>query len=77
VLLPSVAGANGALQAAGLAPLPERLTLHSLRHTACSLRLAIGDEPPYVMAQLGQDGSPARSKVASEVGTTPRWRGFP
>jgi integrase len=34
-------------------PLPEGLTPHSLRRTCASLPFAIGETPPYVMAQLG------------------------
>jgi len=67
VLLPAVTAANTALEAEGLSPLPEGLTLHSLRHTACSLRLAIGDEPPYVMAQLGHVDSAMTMGVYAHV----------
>jgi integrase len=34
-------------------PLPNRLTPHSLRRTFASLLFAIGETPPYVMAQMG------------------------
>lgn len=34
-------------------PLPKRLTPHSLRRTFASLLFAIGETPPYVMAQMG------------------------
>jgi len=36
-----------------LAPLPERLTQHSLRHTYISLRVAIGDDPAAVSRDAG------------------------
>ncbi len=34
-------------------PLPERLTLHGLRHTFASLLVALGEDPRYVMGRLG------------------------
>ena len=34
-------------------PPPEGLTPHSLRRTFASLLFAIGETPPYVMAQMG------------------------
>jgi integrase len=34
-------------------PLPKHLTPHSLRRTFASLLFAIGETPPYVMAQMG------------------------
>jgi integrase len=34
-------------------PLPEGLTPHSLRRTFASLLFALGETPPYVMAQMG------------------------
>ena len=34
-------------------PLPEGLTPHSLRRTFASLLFAVGESPPYVMAQMG------------------------
>ena len=38
----AVARADEKLEAAGFAPLPERLSPHSLRHTYISLRVALG-----------------------------------
>jgi integrase len=35
-------------------PLPERLTPHGLRHTFASLLVALGEDPRYVMGQLGR-----------------------
>ena len=37
-------------QRAGWVPLPEGLTPHSMRRTFISLRLALGEDVPYVMA---------------------------
>lgn len=34
-------------------PLQPRLTPHSLRRTFASLLFAVGEHPPYVMAQMG------------------------
>jgi integrase len=38
--------------------LPQRLTPHSLRRTFASLLFAIGEPPPYVMAQMGHHSEP-------------------
>jgi integrase len=45
--------ANQNLEADGHALIPDGITAHSLRRTYASVRLAIGDEVPYVMQQLG------------------------
>jgi integrase len=37
----------------GFEPLPAGLMPHSLRRTFASLLFAIGETPPYVMAQMG------------------------
>ena len=50
--LPVVERANVALVKAGVEPMPS-LTPHSLRRTFASLLFAIGEAPPYVMAQMG------------------------
>jgi integrase len=51
------AGALGAaakhLDAAGLPPLPAKLTPHSLRRTFCSLLYALGEDPGVVMDEMG------------------------
>src|SRR5204862_461511 len=39
--------------ARGEAPLPPGITAHKLRHTFASLLAACGEDPAYVMAQLG------------------------
>jgi integrase len=49
----AVEAANKQLLADGADPLPEHLTPHSLRRTFASLLFAIGESPPYVMAQMG------------------------
>jgi integrase len=53
VLDQAVKYANAQLAAAGFEPLPDGLTPHSLRRTFASLLFAIGETPPYVMAQMG------------------------
>jgi integrase len=53
VLDKAVMYANAKLAADGFEPLPEGLTPHSLRRTFASLLFAIGEAPPYVMAQMG------------------------
>jgi integrase len=41
------------LEAAGLPPLPARMTPHSLRRTFCSLLYALGEDPGVVMDEMG------------------------
>ena len=53
VLAPAVARADGTLEAAGLPPLPEGLTPHSLRRTFCSVLYALGEDPGTVMDEMG------------------------
>jgi integrase len=36
-----------------LAPLPDRLTPHGLRHTCTSILIALGEDPGFVMDQIG------------------------
>jgi integrase len=49
----AVERANQRLAEADRDPLPERLTPHSLRRTYASLLVASGEDPAYVMEQLG------------------------
>ena len=53
VLRASVKRANENLEAAGLRPLPERLTPHSLRRTFASLLCALGEDVRVVMDEMG------------------------
>jgi integrase len=53
VLTKAVELANAKLAVDEVEPLPEGLTPHSLRRTFASLLFAIGEAPPYVMAQMG------------------------
>jgi integrase len=52
-LAPAIKVAGEMLAAAGSAPLPSGLTHHSLRRTFASILYALGENPPYVMSQLG------------------------
>ncbi|HEY5344250.1 MAG TPA: site-specific integrase [Solirubrobacteraceae bacterium] len=53
ILDKAVTNANAKLAEDGFERLPEGLTPHSLRRTFASLLFAIGETPPYVMAQMG------------------------
>jgi integrase len=53
VLAKAVERANMHLVKADAEPLPEGLTPHSLRRTFASLLYALGEAPPFVMAQMG------------------------
>ncbi len=53
MLAKATALADKRLAEDGTEPLPNRLTPHSLRRTFASLLFAIGETPPYVMAQMG------------------------
>jgi len=47
--------ANVELERAGIEPISDRVTPHSLRRTYASLRAAVGDHPVYVAEQLGHE----------------------
>lgn len=53
VVPPIVAGADKLLIARDARPLPLGLSPHKLRHTFASILVALGNDPAYVMAQLG------------------------
>ena len=53
VLAKAVEHANKELATQKQEPLPGGLTPHSLRRTFASLLFAVGESPPYVMAQMG------------------------
>lgn len=53
ILAKAVEHANLTLAERQVEPLPARLTPHSLRRTFASVLFAIGETPPYVMAQMG------------------------
>lgn len=53
LLAVAVKAANVKLAKAKAEPIPVKLTPHSLRRTFASLLFALGEAPPYVMAQMG------------------------
>ena len=53
VIRPVVARADELLAARGKDPLPAGVTAHKLRHTFTSILFVRGEDPAYVMAQLG------------------------
>ena len=53
VLAPVLRLADQLLQDRGHPPLPAGVTPHKLRHTFASILIACGDDPAYLMAQLG------------------------
>lgn len=55
LLAKAVEEANKVLVKAGEEPISERLTPHGLRHTYASLLVALGEDPSYVMDQLGHE----------------------
>lgn len=59
--------ANERRDTAGLAPLPEGLTPHKLRHTCCSLLFVCGYELPRVMAMLGHADSAVTLRIYAHV----------
>jgi integrase len=60
VLAAAVNRANERLTKRGAAPLPDRLTPHSLRRTFSSLLDAIGETPPTVMAEMAHSARLSR-----------------
>jgi len=53
VIRPVVAHADELLSQRGHEPLPDGVSAHKLRHTFASILFLRGEDPPYVMAQLG------------------------
>jgi integrase len=53
ILAKAIEHANKQLASIESEPLPQDLTPHSLRRTFASLLFALGETPPYVMAQMG------------------------
>jgi integrase len=50
ILAPARDMADAELDRRGLAPMPERLGAHALRHTYASLLVALGESPTYCMS---------------------------
>ena len=53
VIAPAIRRASATLEADDLAPLPDGLTPHGLRHTYASILVALGEDPRHVMEQIG------------------------
>jgi integrase len=67
VVRPSVEAANASLTGKGLAPMSDKVTPHSLRHTFASVLVNLGEDPVYVMAQLGHTDPAFTLKIYSHV----------
>ena len=67
VLALSVERANQRLEERGLSPLPDGLTPHSMRRTFSSLLLAIGEDVPYVMGQVGHADPKVTLSIYAQV----------
>jgi integrase len=59
--------ANRALEAEGLAAIPDGLTPHSLRRTFASLLYLRGENPVYVMDQLGHSDPKLALRIYAKV----------
>lgn len=66
VIAASVKRANESLIGAGLPPLPDRLTPHSLRRTFCAIQYALGEQPDTVMDEMGHTDSALALRVYKE-----------
>jgi integrase len=67
ILARSIERANEKRAERDLPPLPEGLTPHSLRRTFISLLLAIGEDVPYVMRQVGHANPTVTLAVYAQV----------
>jgi integrase len=67
VLRPAVARANLRLEAAGLPLIAERLTLHDLRRSCCSLLFASGAQLPEVMERMRHRDERTTLRVYAKV----------
>jgi integrase len=67
VLARAIRRANENRAKRDLAPLPEGLTPHSLRRTFISLVLAIGEDIPYVMRQVGHANPTVTLAVYAQI----------
>jgi integrase len=67
IMARTIERANEKLASHGAAPLPDGLTPHSLRRTFISLLLAIGEEVPYVMRQVGHADPKVTLSIYAQV----------
>lgn len=74
VIRPVVKRASELLAERGQEPLPDGISAHKLRHTFASLLVACGEDPAYVMAQMGHTGPAFTLRVYAQS-DAPRRRG--
>ena len=67
VLEPTLVKANKKRREAGLAPIQDGVTNHSLRRTFASLLYEAGASPAYVMAQMGHTSSALALDIYARV----------
>jgi integrase len=67
IMARTIERANEKLTKRDAAPLPDGLTPHSLRRTFISLLLAIGEEVPYVMRQVGHADPKVTLSIYAQV----------
>jgi integrase len=67
LLAPCVKAANEMLVDAGRAPMSGRITPHSLRRTFASILVALGEDPAYVMSQLGHTDPAFTLRIYAQV----------
>lgn len=67
LLKPSVEVANAALIENELTPMSDQITPHSLRRTFASILVALGEDPAYVMSQLGHTDPAFTLRVYTQV----------
>jgi integrase len=63
----AVKRANTNLDKAGLPPLPDKLTPHSMRRTFASLLYALGEAPPVVMVEMGHTNPALALRVYAQA----------
>jgi integrase len=67
IMARTIERANEKLASQGSAPLSDGLTPHALRRTFISLLLAIGEEAPYVMRQVGHADPKVTLSIYAQV----------
>ena len=67
ILAAALDRADDLLQRRAQMPLPKGLTPHTLRHTFASIRVACGEDPASVMAQLGHTDPKFTLRVYTHV----------
>jgi hypothetical protein len=71
LLMPAIGEANLTLAKAGIEPIGS-VGLHGLRRTFASLRVAVGDDPVYVSAQIGHEDPTFTLRVYAQLVKAPR-----